>query len=54
MVHPNVINGCGYDSENVSGFAFGLGIDRVAMLKYGIEDLRYLFVNDQRFLKQFT
>ena len=54
MVHPNVLRSSGYDPEQVSGFAFGIGIDRVAMLKYGINDLRQLFTaNDVRFLSQF-
>ncbi|MFW6113920.1 MAG: phenylalanine--tRNA ligase subunit alpha, partial [Actinomycetota bacterium] len=43
----------GYDPEEVSGFAFGMGLDRIAMLKYGIPDIRYLFDNDKRFLEQF-
>jgi phenylalanyl-tRNA synthetase alpha chain len=53
MVHPNVMKMAGIDSERYRGFAFGLGIDRLAMLKYGISDLRTLFENDLRFLKQF-
>jgi len=53
MIHPNVLKKSGYDSEEVTGFAFGLGIERVAMLKYGIDDLRLLFDNDKRFLAQF-
>lgn len=53
MVHPNVLEGVGIDIEHYSGFAFGLGIDRLALLKYGISDLRTLFENDLRFLKQF-
>jgi phenylalanyl-tRNA synthetase alpha chain len=53
MVHPNVLNGVGIDSERYRGFAFGAGIDRLTMLKYGITDLRSLFENDLRFLKQF-
>jgi len=53
MVHPNVLNGAGYDSRRYSGFAFGMGPDRIAMLKYGIEDIRLLYQNDLRFLKQF-
>lgn len=52
MVHPNVLNGVGIDSERYRGFAFGVGVDRLAMLKYGISDLRALFENDLRFLKQ--
>jgi phenylalanyl-tRNA synthetase alpha chain len=53
MVHPNVLKYGGYDPESVSGFAFGMGIERIAMLKYGVNDLRLFFDNDQRFLKQF-
>jgi len=53
MVDPNVFQAVGYDPEAVTGFAFGLGIDRVAMLKYGIKDIRLLFENDARFLRQF-
>jgi len=53
MVHPNVLRTVGYDPEILSGFAFGLGVDRIAMLKYGIDDIRLLFENDLRFLEQF-
>jgi phenylalanyl-tRNA synthetase alpha chain len=53
MVHPNVLKNVGIDSERFQGFAFGAGIDRLALLKYGISDLRALFENDLRFLKQF-
>lgn len=53
MVHPNVLKYGGYDPEKVSGFAFGMGIERIAMLKYGVNDLRLFFDNDQRFLRQF-
>lgn len=53
MVHPNVLRNCGIDPEEYSGFAFGMGIERVAMLKYGIEDIRLLYENDLRFLSQF-
>ncbi|MEW6309260.1 MAG: phenylalanine--tRNA ligase subunit alpha [Bacillota bacterium] len=53
MVHPQVLRNGGYDPEKVSGFAFGLGIDRAAMLKFGFGDLRLLFNNDVRFLEQF-
>lgn len=53
MVHPNVIRAGGYDPEEVTGFAFGMGIERIAMLKYGINDLRLMFDNDLRFLRQF-
>ncbi len=54
MVHPNVLEAVGIDSSEYSGFAFGAGLDRIAMLKYGINDLRLLFENDIRFLKQFA
>jgi len=53
MVHPNVLKMNGYDPEKYSGFAFGTGIDRLAMFKYGITDMRYLYTNDIRFLSQF-
>ena len=54
MVHPQVLKQVGYDPGKVSGFAFGMGIERIAMLKYGINDIRLLFENDVRFLEQFT
>lgn len=54
MVDPNVLESCGIDSETYTGFAFGMGIERQAMLKYKISDIRYLFENDVRFLNQFT
>ena len=53
MVHPRVLANGGYDPGEVTGFAFGMGIERVAMLKYGIDDLRIFFQNDYRFLRQF-
>lgn len=53
MVHPNVLEAVGIDPEEYSGFAFGLGIDRMAALMYGIDDIRLLFENDIRFLEQF-
>ena len=53
MVHPNVLEMAGYDSTKLRGFAFGIGVERVAMLKYGIDDLRVFFENDTRFLNQF-
>lgn len=53
MVHPNVLKNCGIDPEEYSGFAFGLGVDRIAMVKYGINNIRLLFENDMRFLNQF-
>jgi phenylalanyl-tRNA synthetase alpha chain len=53
MIHPNVFRNVGYDSKIYTGFAFGMGIERIAMLKYGINDIRLFFENDLRFLKQF-
>ena len=53
MVHPNVLKMNGYDPEKYSGFAFGTGLERLAMFKYGIPDMRYLYANDIRFLSQF-
>jgi len=53
MVHPAVFEAVGYDPETYTGFAFGLGIERIAMLKYGIDDIRLFFENDFRFLRQF-
>ena len=53
MVHPNVLRGCGIDAEKYTGFAFGLGVERFAMLRYGVTDLRAFFENDVRFLRQF-
>ncbi len=53
MVHPEVLEMSGIDSDQYSGFAFGLGIERVAMLRYGINDIRDFYMNDQRFLEQF-
>lgn len=53
LVHPQVFRNVGYDPEEVSGFAFGLGVERITMLKYGINDLRLFFENDVRFLRQF-
>ena len=54
MVHPNVLTRAGYDAEKLSGVAFGIGIERVAMLKYGITDIRNFYTNDIRFLKTFN
>ena len=54
MVHPNVLRNCGIDPERYTGFAFGLGVERFAMLRYGVNDLRSFFENDSRFLKQFA
>ncbi len=53
MVHPNVLNNCGIDPEKYTGFAFGMGLDRLTLLKYEIADIRLLFENDVRFLAQF-
>jgi phenylalanyl-tRNA synthetase alpha chain len=53
MVDPEVFRIVGYDPEEVTGFAFGMGIERIAMLKYGINDIRLFFTNDLRFLRQF-
>ena len=53
MVHPNVLRNCGINPDEYSGFAFGFGVERIAMAKFGIEDMRLLFENDVRFLKQF-
>ena len=54
MVHPNVLISNGYDPKKYTGFAFGTGIDRLAMMKYNIPDIRYMYTNDERFLKEFT
>jgi phenylalanyl-tRNA synthetase alpha chain len=54
MVHPNVLRAVGYDPEVVQGFAFGLGIDRIGLLRYGLDDLRLFYENDLRFLGQFA
>ncbi|WP_146908777.1 phenylalanine--tRNA ligase subunit alpha [Arenimonas daejeonensis] len=54
MVHPNVLRACGIDPEKYTGFAFGLGVERFAMLRYGVNDLRSFFENDSRFLRQFA
>jgi phenylalanyl-tRNA synthetase alpha chain len=53
MVHPHVFQSVGYDSEKYTGYAFGMGIERTALLRYGIDDIRILYENDVRFLKQF-
>ena len=54
MVHPNVLRNVGIDPERYTGFAFGMGVERFAMLRYGVNDLRAFFENDVRFLKQFA
>ncbi len=53
IIHPNVLKSCGYDPKKVQGFAFGIGIERIAMLKYNIDDIRNFYNNDLRFIKQF-
>jgi len=52
MIHPALLERVGYDPERWSGFAFGMGVERIAMLKYGIDDIRLFFENDLRFLQQ--
>lgn len=54
MVHPRVLEMSGYDPEKYSGFAFGMGVERIAMLKYGVDDIRHFYTNDLRFLQQFA
>lgn len=54
MVHPKVLEGVGYDSDKYTGFAFGLGIDRIIMMKYGVDDIRAFAANDLRFLRKFA
>ncbi len=53
MIHPAVFRAVGYDPETCPGFAFGMGVERMAMLKYGITDIRLFYQNDLRFLRQF-
>ena len=53
MVHPEVLRGCGIDPEVYSGFAFGIGLERITMGRYNINDMRMLYENDMRFLDQF-
>ncbi|MCR9092065.1 MAG: phenylalanine--tRNA ligase subunit alpha, partial [Proteobacteria bacterium] len=53
MVHPNVLEAVNIDPERYSGYAFGMGVERFAMLRYGVDDLRQFFANDARFLNQF-
>lgn len=53
MIHPEVYRMVGYDPDQVTGFAFGIGVERIAMIRYGIDDIRMFYENDQRFLKQF-
>jgi phenylalanyl-tRNA synthetase alpha chain len=54
MVDPNVLTNCGIDAKEYTGFAFGMGVERIAMLKYQVKDLRLFFENDKRFLEQFS
>lgn len=54
MVHPNVLEMAGFDSKKYTGFAFGIGVERIAMLKYGVDDIRHYYTNDIRFIKQFS
>jgi phenylalanyl-tRNA synthetase alpha chain len=54
MVHPRVLEGVGYDPERYTGFAWGMGVERIAMLKHGIDDIRLFYTNDPRFLEQFV
>jgi phenylalanyl-tRNA synthetase alpha chain len=54
MVHPNVLEAVGYDPQRWQGFAFGMGIDRIAALRFGITDIRVFYENDMRFLRQFA
>ena len=53
LVDPNVLTNVGYDPASCSGFAFGMGIERIAMILFGINDIRHLYENDHRFLNQF-
>ncbi len=53
LVHPNVLKNVGYDPRDLNGFAFGMGIERIAMLRYGIDDIRLFYESDVRFLRQF-
>ncbi len=53
MINPRVFEKVGYDANEYTGFAFGMGIERITMLKYGIDDIRLFFQNDKRFLEQF-
>ncbi|MEX2089104.1 MAG: phenylalanine--tRNA ligase subunit alpha, partial [Bacteroidota bacterium] len=53
MVHPNLFKNVGYDPEQYTGFAFGMGIERIASLRYGVDDIRMFYENDVRFLRQF-
>jgi phenylalanyl-tRNA synthetase alpha chain len=54
MVHPKVLANVGYDPDRYTGFAWGMGIERIAMIKYGIQDIRLFYADDLRFLEQFA
>jgi phenylalanyl-tRNA synthetase alpha chain len=54
LIHPNILERYGIDTKRYSGFAFGLGVERIPMMAYGVDDLRYFLDNDLRFLRQFT
>ena len=53
MVHPEIIANAGYDPDRYTGFAFGLGVERIALLRHGVDDIRHFYANDLRFLQQF-
>jgi phenylalanyl-tRNA synthetase alpha chain len=53
MVHPEILGAQGYDPERYTGFAFGVGVERIALLRYGVDDIRHFYANDLRFLRQF-
>ena len=53
MIHPEILDNVGYDAKRYTGFAWGLGVERVALLRHGIEDIRHFYANDLRFLEQF-
>lgn len=53
LIHPQVLKNCGYDNQKFTGFAFGLGVERLLMIKEGVEDIRHFYLNDIRFLRQF-
>ena len=53
LIHPQVLKNCGFDSQKFTGFAFGLGVERLLMIKYGVENIRHFYNNDVRFLRQF-
>jgi phenylalanyl-tRNA synthetase alpha chain len=52
-VHPEILSNMGYDAERYTGFAFGMGVERIALLRYGVDDIRHFYANDLRFLRQF-